>query len=238
MKVVDRVDLEAAYVLHVRPYRESSQLLEVLSRHQGRIGLVARGARRPRAPWRPLLQPFRPLHLSWSGRGTLCTLRGAEPAAAPVTLGGAALMSGYYLNELLLAFTTRGDPHPELFAHYAAALAGLAGTEHPEIVLRRFEIALLAEVGYGLNAERDGLHGAPIEPSAFYDYLPESGPVPSNGDRDSRWLTGASLQAIAAGQFRDAGDLRAAKRLLRLLLDYHLGDRPLQTRRVFAQMHR
>ncbi|MGI9331232.1 MAG: DNA repair protein RecO [Gammaproteobacteria bacterium] len=234
----DRVNLEAAYVLHVRPYRETSQLLEVLTRHEGRLGLVARGARGPKARWRAVLEPFRPLYLSWSGRGTLCTLRSAEPAAAPASFTGTRLMSGYYLNELLLAFTTRGDPHPDLFAHYTAALTGLIEAENAEVPLRRFEVALLAEAGYGLDTQRDAVHGAPLDAAQLYSYQPERGAVAVTGDHRGFALSGASLQAIAAGDFRDPEDLRAAKRVLRQLVDHHLGDRQLQTRRVLAQMRR
>lgn len=235
----ERVELEAAYILHTRPYRETSQLLEVLGRKHGRLGLVARGARGPRARWRAVLQPFRPLHLSWSGRGTLYTLRNAEPAAPPAPLQGRRLMSAYYLNELLLGFTTRGEPHPELFAHYTAALAGLAEADDAELPLRHFELALLTETGYGLDAERDAVHGAPIDPEQRYAYQPERGAVPVDRDEGERVvLTGASLRAIAAGSFRGADDQRLAKRLLRQLLDHHLGHRPLQTRRVYAEMRR
>lgn len=233
----ERVELEAAYILHARPYRETSQLLEVIGRQHGRQGLIARGARGPKARWRALLQPFRPLHLSWSGRGTLYTLRNAEPAAPSAPLQGRRLLSAYYLNELLLRFTTRGEPHPELFAHYTAALAGLADADNAEVPLRRFELALLTESGYGLDADRDALHGAPIDPEQRYAYQPERGALPVQRDGDEQVvLTGASLQAIAAGSFHGADDLRLAKRLLRQLLDHHLGHRPLQTRRVFAEM--
>lgn len=233
----ERAELQAAYVLHSRPYRETSQLLEVLTRDHGRLGLVARGARGPKARWRALLQPFQPLHLSWSGRGSLFTLRNAEPAAPPARLAGQRLMSAYYLNELLLGFTTRGDPHPELFAHYTAALTGLVEDESAEVPLRRFELALLNEAGYGLDAACDAQHGAPIDPEQRYVYQPERGAVPVTGDRAQQLvLTGATLKAIAAGVFRGPEDLQLAKRLLRQLLDHHLDYRPLQTRRVFAEM--
>jgi DNA repair protein RecO (recombination protein O) len=183
------------------------------------------------------LQPFQPLHLSWSGRGTLYTLRNAEAAAPPSSLAGKRLMSAYYLNELLLGFTTRGDPHPELFAHYTAALAGLAEAKEAEQALRRFELALLGDAGYGLDAERDAQHGAPIDPEQRYAYHPERGAVPVTGETAEQLiLTGAALQSIAAGSFRGPDDLRLAKRLLRQLLDHHLGHRPLQTRRVYAEM--
>jgi DNA repair protein RecO (recombination protein O) len=153
-------------------------------------------------------------------------------------LDGRRLLSAYYLNELLLGFTTRGDPHPELFAHYAAALAGLAENGAAEVPLRRFELALLAESGYGLDAERDAVHGAPLDPSRCYTYQPERGPVPVDEDAAGIVLTGACLQSIAAGEFRSSEDLRLAKTLLRQLVDHHLGYRALQTRKVYADMRR
>lgn len=238
MSDVQRVELEPAYILHARAYRETSQLVEALTRNHGRIGLVARGARGNRSRWGGSLQPFQAMHLSWSGRGTLCTLRSAEPAGPPLMLGGASLMSAWYANELLLALTTRGDPHPELFAHYAAALAGLADPESAEIALRSFELALLADVGYALATDRDIRHGAPLDPAGRYEYLPDRGAMPAAEGSTSLILTGAQLQAIASGDFSEAGILKLAKRLLRGVLAYHLGDRRLRTRDVFAAMQR
>ena len=238
MSGTERVEMEAAYVLHHRPYRESSQLLEVLAREHGRVGLVARGARGVRPRWRGSLQPFQPLHLSWSGRGGLCTLKAAEPAAPPFRLRGDHLLSAYYLNELVLAFTTRGDPHPELFAHYSAGLAGLAVSDGTEIPLRRFELALLNEVGYGLSVATDAQTGAALDPAQDYDYVVERGAVPvARGHAGPAW-TGRQLLAIAAGDFDRVEDLSVAKRLLRRVLTHHLGGRALRTREVFAAMHR
>ena len=125
MSQIQRIDMEAAFLLHARPYRESSQIVEILSQDQGRVGLVARGSRRPKSPWKSTLRPFQPLRMSWSGRSALQTLRAAEPTSASVPLSGMTLMAGYYMNELLLALLHRGDPHPDLFAHYGAALAAL-----------------------------------------------------------------------------------------------------------------
>jgi len=235
---VERVEMEQAYVLHHRPYRESSQLLEVIGREHGRIGLVARGARGPRARWRSCLQPFQPLHLSWSGRGGLSTLTNAEPAAAPFRLTGDHLLSAYYLNELLLALTTRGDPHPELFVHYSAGLAGLAEPGTAEVALRRFELALLGEVGYGINLLSDADTGEALRADARYDYIVDRGAVTLQGEDHERGYSGAQLTRIAAGEFSGSDDLAAAKRLLRSVLAHHLGDRGLKTRKVLAAMHR
>ncbi len=238
MSAVERVDMEQAYVLHHRPYRESSQLLEVIGRAHGRVGMVARGARGPRARWRSCLQPFQPLHLSWTGRGGLSTLTNAEPAAPPFRLVGDRLLSAYYLNELLLALTTRGDPHPDLFVHYSAGLAGLAESDDAEVSLRRFELALLGEVGYGIDVVSDADSGDPLRAESHYDYVVDRGAVALQLDSHDRGYSGAQLQRIAAGNFADSDDLAAAKRLLRGVLAHHLGDRGLKTRKVLSAMHR
>jgi len=236
---MERVEMEAAYVLHLRPYRETSQLLEVLTREHGRVGLVARGARGPRARWRGSMQPFQPLHLSWSGRGSLYSLRAAEPAGPPSNLAGQRLMSAWYLNELLLNFTTRGDPHPELFAHYSAALSGLRDDTEAALSLRRFELALLTEAGYGLNVATDSEGGEPLDADRSYEYIADRGAIAaSGGGSNALTLTGRQLQAIAAGDFADAATLSLAKRLFRRILAHHLDGRQLRTREVFAAMRR
>lgn len=239
MSGIERVEMAAAFVLHGRAYRETSQLLEILTREHGRVSAVARGARGAKARWRGLLQPFQPLHLSWSGRGPLFTLTGAEAAPGGAPLDGRACLVGWYLNELVLAFTTRGDPQPELFAHYAAALAALAGRGEAEAVLRRFELALLAETGYGLDVARDARDGRPLAPDGFYVYVPERGALPVPSADAPGALAGADLVRIAAGDLDgEPRLLAAAKLLLRRVIAHHLGDRRLRTRDVFRAMHR
>ncbi len=130
------VTLQSAYVLHHRPYRESSLLLEVFSRDYGRVGLVARAAKRPRSPWRGTLQPFRSLLLSWTGRGELMTLADAELTESGPFLRGRGLLSGFYMNELVMRLLQRHDPHPALFEAYRSALKGLAAAGSEEGVLR------------------------------------------------------------------------------------------------------
>jgi len=163
------VNLEPSYVLHARSYRETSLLLEVFSHQHGRLGMVARGARRPKSVFRGLLDPFQPLRLSWSGRGELQTLRDAELAGTAVSLKGDRVLAGFYLNELLIKFMQRDDPHPQLFALYTQTIADLAG-DAVEPVLRRFELGLLRESGYALNLEADASTDEPLSDGALRFY--------------------------------------------------------------------
>ncbi|NND54754.1 MAG: DNA repair protein RecO [Gammaproteobacteria bacterium] len=236
-----RVDLEPAYVLHARSYRETSLMLEVFTHTHGRIGLIARGARRPKSAMRGLLSPFQPLRLSWSGRGELQTLRDAELAGIAASLTGDQVLSGFYLNELLLKFLQRHDPHTDLFAHYAQTIAELAGASESagiEPVLRRFELGLLRESGYALNLAEDAITHEPLEPDAWYDFYPDRGAIPRQGEDTGLRFRGAELLAIDAGEFATPATTRAARRLLRAVINTHLGDAGLRTRRVAAAMRR
>lgn len=237
MSATERVDLEPAFVLHGMPYRETSEILELLTPRHGRISVVARGMRRSRSPMRSLLQPFQPLTVSWSGRGQLFTLRSAESSASAVPLAELALMSAFYVNELLMNFLHRGDPHPQLFAVYRDTLRALAAGHEPEAVLRRFELGLLAEAGFGLSLECEADNGGPIDPARQYQYVIEHGPMPAGGEAGNALrLSGAALLAIGRGDFTNPEHLLAARRLLRAVLDHHLGGKALRTREVYAAM--
>lgn len=231
MKPGERIALAPAYVLHQHDWRETSSIIEIFSREQGRLGLVALGARRPRTTWRPWLRPFQPLLLSWVGGRELATLTGAEPQAPAPPLAAHAVLSGFYLNELLLRLVARHDPQPELFGYYAEALAGLAVSVRP--ALRLFEKKLLAVLGYGLNLERDALSGEPLRADAWYRYLPERGPL-RVADRNAAGVvvSGASLLALAAGDLAQPQQLREAQKVTRAMLDVLLAGRPLKTREV------
>ncbi len=231
-------DLEDAFILHVWPYQETSQILEALGAQHGRVGLVARGARRPSSRWRSVLQPFLPLRLSWVGRGSLYTLRSAEPASFAPALDGLALMGAFYLNELILNFVRRGDPHPGLFIAYSQALAELRVGGDPEPALRRFEFQLLAEVGYGLNLDQDVLNDVPLDPAAVYEYRLEQGPVPAAEGGAGLTLSGTELLAIGRGEFSSPAILKLAKKLFRAVLAHYLDGRTLKTREVLASMRR
>src|SRR5882724_1983582 len=168
--------MDKGYVLHTYPYRETSLILQAWTEHHGRLGLVAKGARRPKSASRTLLVPFQPLVLAWFGRGELKTLKTAEPAAPARPLAGASLFSAFYLNELLLKLTHREDPHEGLFAAYDEAIAALRALGAPpshrdiEPILRRFELRLLREVGYALELAHEMPGGAAIAAEREYWY--------------------------------------------------------------------
>lgn len=238
MSGVERIEFEAAFLLHVKPYRESSLLIEVFAQEHGRVGLVARGSRRPGSRWKSTLRPFQPMRMSWSGRGSLQTLRAAESTAPAMPFTGMYLMTGYYMNELLISLLHRNDPHPNLFAHYGAALATLVGGGELEPTLRRFELALLAEIGYGLVTDHDAVDGQPVYADRWYEYFSDKGPVPvAAGTVGDLVVSGADLTAIGNGVFERPEQLSIAKRLLREKLNWCMGGRPLKTRQVIASMH-
>jgi len=230
-----RVERQPAFVLHARPYRETSLLLECLSRDYGRIGLVARGVRRERSRWpRGLLQPLVPLALGWSGRGEIATLIDAEAAGTPLQFAGEALFCTMYLNELVLRLIARYDPHGEIFALYAATLARLAERDDPAWTLRRFERDLLAELGYGLLLDAEADSGEPLVPEADYVYLPEHGPVPFAGQPRALRLRGAALLALARDERPGLADLVALRRLMRALIGHQLGGGQLKAWSLLA----
>lgn len=232
-----RVQQQPAFMLRATAYRESSLLLEVFSRNHGRLGLIAKGARRPAAGLRAVLIPFQPLLLGWTGRGELAILTDAETEAAAPLLDGRNLFCGYYLNELLVRLLHRHDPHERLFEVYGGCLGRLRAGTDPEAALRVFEKQLLKEIGYGLLLEREALHGDPIRPRTLYRYLPERGPVAAARDSEEGIpVHGASLLALADECFDDPQHRREVKQLLRALLARHLGERPLRSRELFQQL--
>jgi DNA repair protein RecO (recombination protein O) len=239
MSYAVRVELEPAYILHTRPYRETSLILEVFTPGYGRIGLVARGARRPKSPLRGILNPFQPLRLSWTGRSELATLGQAEPGRVSAGLRGDAVLAGFYVHELLIKLLQRHDPHPQLFGHYAMLLANLAEGQPVEKLLRIFELELLREIGYALSLDCDALKHEALKPEQLYVFRPEQGAVPAGYEQgDESCFSGAELLAISRLELGDADCLRNAKRLLRHVLDYYLGGKLLQTRRIAGAMKR
>lgn len=231
-----RVQLQPAWLLHSRPYRDSSLLLDVLTAHHGRLGLVARGIHRRSRGGSPgaLLQAFRPLLLSFSGRGDLMQLSTVEAPGAVLGLSGARLFSGLYLNELLVRLLQRHDPCPELFAYYGATLEALAGAEAIAPHLRRFESLLLETLGYQLQPGIDTSTGDEVLPEGWYRFDTECGLRPASvAEPGSEPLyLGRHLLAMAQGNYRGEA-ATAAKRLLRQALAVHLGDRPLRSRELF-----
>ncbi len=233
-----RVQQQPAFVLHAAEYRESSLRLEVFARDHGRLGLIARGARRAASGLRGVLSAFQPLLIGWSGRGELPTLTGAEFEGAGAVLTGRALLCGFYLNELLMRLLHRHDPHERLYAVYGATVRRLGGeTDTTEAALRIFEKRLLEEVGYGLVLDREVADNSPIVSEALYRYVPDRGPLPAGrAGAEGIPMHGASLLALAREELQGGTELVEAKRLLRGVLARHLGDKPLRSRELFRQI--
>ena len=231
-----RVDLVPAWVLHRRDYRDSSQIVELLTGEHGRVAVVARGIKQPRSRHRGLLQPFSPVSVSWSGRGELGTLTQVDALGAPLMLSGDALLAGFYVTELCLRLTTRHDPSPELFALYSRTIAGLTGTDELDVAVRTFELDLLSELGFGIDWCTDGATGRAIQAELEYRLAPDAGPqVASPGAADA--VPGHVLLAIARRDWSRTQTRRAARHILATALDRHLEGRPLETRRVMQALH-
>jgi len=238
MTATRRVQQQPAFVLHHRPFRDTSQLLDVISREHGKITLVARGSRSAKSKLRGLLRPFQALRLSWFVRSDLGTLTGAEIDSAPLSLGGDALLSAYYVNELVLNFLHRHDPQPEIFDVYSQTITALAHSEELAANLRVFEMELLRLLGYALNLDYDANLHEPIEEGRFYDYRVDQGPVSVSRSEGAMVFAGASLRGIAESRFDDPAVLRDAGRLLREVIRHHLDGRELKSRKVLLDLHR
>jgi len=236
-----------AYVLHTLPFRETSLLVDAFTERYGRVSLAARGAKRPTSALRGVLMPFQRVSLSWFGKGEVKTLHAAEWLSMTPGLNGRALICGFYLNELLVRLLPREDPHPGVFAAYQAALAALPLADRVDAVLRPFELALLADLGYAVDLAHEAGGGVPVVAEGAYRYVPVRGLVRSAGEvapdgapairrgapvtsSVAPTISGAALLAMQSGDYSDVGTRREALRLLRAALGYYLGDKPLLSR--------
>jgi DNA repair protein RecO (recombination protein O) len=232
-RAAHRVQLAHAYVLHQRPFRDSSLIVELFAREHGRMTVFARAARGPRSRF-AALQPFRPMLLSWSGRGEAPQLTAAENLdAALAQLPPRQLLSAFYLNELLLTLTTRHDPHTELFDHYALALSQLRQDAPAEPALRQFEARLLDFIGYGLNLATEADTGRPVRAEAHYHFQPGVHGVVLAGAAAEAAISGRVLLGLVAATPPESDtDLRQARTLLRAAINHCLEGRELRTRVV------
>ena len=242
-----RISDEPAFVLHRYDWSETSLILEVFTRHHGRIALVAKGAKRPSSSFRPVLLPLQPLQLSFGGEAEIRTLKSAEWTGGHVMPTGEALLSGYYLNELLLQLLARDDPHPALFDVYANVVRVLA-SEHDEVLqaaLRTFELLLLREIGLLPRLDQQTLTLAPLAADTFYTLVPEGG-LRARSEADRGGMSGAQWQGLqraleAGAPFTDtlracAAVMNELKPQLRALLQYHCGVGTLRTRQLMVDL--
>jgi DNA repair protein RecO (recombination protein O) len=229
-----RVWLAPAYILHQYAYRDTSRIVEVFTAEYGRLTVFARGANGPKSMLKGVLRPFQRLLVSWSGKTEACALVTAEIDGAPTNLGKERLMSGFYLNELLLKLTERWDPHPETFFSYAECVEALCAGEGEEAALRRFEKRLLHDLGYGLELTRTD-EGLPVESDRYYRFAIERGPQPCVAGAPGA-IYGQSLTDLEAEVFQDPRSLRDAKRVLRAAIDACLDGRSLKSREVMLAL--
>lgn len=242
-----RISEEPAYVLHRYDWSESSLIIEVLTRHHGRIALVARGAKRPSSSFRPVLLPLQGLHLAFGGDAEIRTLKSAEWQGGHVMPTGEALLAGYYLNELLLTLLARDDPHPRLFDVYAQVVQVLA-SGHAEALpgaLRTFELLLLRELGLLPLLDRQTLTLEDLNPELLYTLVPEGG-LRQSSEADRASLTGAQWMDLQTALAEDvpfwvtlracAQSMAELKPQLRVLLNYHGGVGMLRTRKMMMDL--
>lgn len=225
---------QRAFVLHSRPWSETSLMLDVFTEESGRVRLVAKGARSKRSNLKGALQPFTPLLVRFGGRGEVKTLRSAEAVSLALPLSGITLYSGLYVNELISRVLEHETRFSELFFDYLHCIQALAGASgSPEPALRRFELALLGHwLWRGFSPLRRS--GEPVDDTMTYRYREEKGFIASLVI-DNNTFTGHHLKALASREFPDVDTLRAAKRFTRIALKPYLGGKPLKSRELFRQ---
>ncbi len=227
-----RIILEPSFVLHTRPYRDTSLLVDLLTLNHGKVSVIARSARGLRSRFKGSLVLFSPLLITASGKSELLQLSEVEISEAAVFLEGNKLFFGLYLNELLVRLLQKYDPYPEIFAAYAATLKQFVNTENCQLCLRRFEMLLLSELGYQLPL-RQSACGSDIRSQQTYAYQFDQGFVVSQQDKGNHVFQGEHLLAIAKQDFNDNEILGACRRLMRLAIGHLLGDYTLKTRELF-----
>ncbi|WP_322070087.1 DNA repair protein RecO [Paraburkholderia bannensis] len=232
-----RVSEQPAFVLHSYPYRETSLIIDVLSRDHGRVALVAKGAKRPHSALRGVLQTFQPLTLNWTGKGEVRTLTGAEWVGGMLPLAGDALLCGFYVNELLVKFLAREDPHPALFNHYVVTLTRLAHDLPPVQVLRSFERVLLRDTGYALALNRT-VNRKTVVAEGRYVFDPERGVREASDEWPAHWpvLSGQTLLDMEEDNYHRPQTVAQSKALMRFLLNTYLGGTPLATRQILIDL--
>lgn len=226
------VYLQPAFILQQRKFRETSLIIDVLTRDFGRVSLVAKGVRKAKSKTAGLLQPFTPLTLSYFGQSELKTLTDVEIIPPFIQLQGLALYCGFYINELVACFLHRYDPHPDVFACYGTCLNSLTDSSKIEAALRIFELDLMDAVGYGLQLEYDLHNKKSVQPLTNYHFNAERGPI----EAPDGHFSGKTLQALHLREFTDPQVLIEAKILMRTVIAVYLHGKPLKSREVINKI--
>jgi len=232
-----RVQDQPAYILHHRAFRDTSQILDVITRDHGRLSLMSRGSRGAKSRLKSILQPFTPLIVAWSGKGEMPSLTAAETQTVKaISLSGKALPSAFYINELLMKLLHKHDVYEEIYNLYESVMQLLSAGHEIEPVLRLFEKQLLEALGFGLNLQVNADTGLPVEASQEYAYYLEHGPVEISTVHDDAFVTrlsGESLIALDLNNLNTKQSLKDAKRLMRSILHYYLDGKPIKSRELF-----
>lgn len=232
-----RIQDQPAYILHHRAFRDTSQILEVITPEHGRLALMSRGSRGAKSRLKSILQPFRPLLIGWSGKGEMPTLTAAEPQAVKtLSLLGKALPSAFYINELIIKLLHKHDVNERIYYLYESIIRLLSDEHEIEPVLRSFEKQLLEELGFGLNLSLNAESGEAVIESEQYAYYLEHGPVSVKNVYDESYilkLSGKSLLELDKNTLNSMQSLKDAKRLMRVILNYYLEGKPIKSRELF-----
>ena len=229
-----RVQLQQAYCIHSKQYRESSQIVEMLTPEHGLISCIARGSKKNNDSTGLV---FTPLLISWSGKGDLFTLTGAEPAGVKHINSPAVYILGMYMNELILRLVPKSSPSKEIFNLYQNIINTLDDSDNQEKLLRLFEIELLSLVGHGLSLDKEVDHETPIQKDKVYRYDMGLGPAPVQHE-STAWnvIKGSTLLGLQSPMSMDTFCLAEAKRLMRGAINWHLNNRPLHSREILQFM--
>ncbi len=236
MNRADRKQMSPAFLLHRRDYSNNSLLVECFTESEGRFPAIAKGVKGKSKSGSGLLQPFTPLHISVSGRGEVKNLTRFESAEPILNLSGKALYCGFYVNEVLTRLLQRNDPHEQLFRKYSNLILHLSKQGVDEAALRYFELDLLHELGYGVSLLNDADRETPIEEDKPYRFVPDLGLVQASNTHDG-YIMGETLVSLHNRSLKMDKELAESRWLLRRVLSFHLGGRPLKSRELFRQLY-
>jgi len=231
---VERVHQQPCFVLHQRPYKNTSLIVEVISRDYGRVSLVAKAVKQQKSPLKSILHSFQPLSISWVRRSEMGTLTAAEFSKAPLLFAEDKLYAAFYLNELLMRLLAQHDPVQEIFLSYETALHKLNGVEETEVILRVFEKELLQSLGYEIRLSEEADTHLPIVSEKHYQFTPEYGftAVEIKDVSQQHLFKGEHLLAFNENRLTDKEILKSAHRITFINLKKLLGDKPLKSREL------
>lgn len=235
---MNRVEQQPVFILKSQAFNETSSIHQLFTRDYGVISVISKGSKAKKSKQGSLLQPFNALTVSWFGKSELKTLTSVEQDEYIPNLTGTCLFCGFYINELILCLLHKHDVHPRLFDLFKTILKDLSAADRVEINLRKFEKNLLEEIGYGLVLHVDAQSDIPVEADKLYCYEAEHGVVETHNKRSEKSYSGSMLLNLHSDTLSDKLELREAKSLMRLLIDYQLGGKILKSRELFRQTKR